>query len=419
MSRTSSIFALKVDVLCRRRWWNLQRGSMRAFHPIPSFLPGFRFYFQTEVSSKKVVWLLISPFFGQHSSRLKSAPRQWYATKVHLCHRVLSRTLPGKALAAWISRRLRFCWILWTGCDRDAVSAHSHWRVWASLCCEMEPCQPVAEVDLMFPFIIESCTVLALQISIEFRADGRCGASGHYEARPADVGVRVHSLSTIASSWSLARNGRWGYARLMLFCASLVSTFLIFELLFRVYWAGDLLVPFSVAYTKGWRRSTTLLCILAGIRELELDLDELPKEFKAFGVFNCLCDGGRHWSQLVCNMPCADYPRIHSCPFICCPVICKLLGHLSNVCFDVFLCLCRPHAKRSIAWFRISRMSQMRFLRTGGFPSHLQRQDGRPTLSIWFDKLKSWHVLATDHPSNSLRTVVGENSADNQRGFQF
>ena len=38
---------------------------------------------------------------------------------------------------------------------------------------------------------------------------------------------------------------------------------------------GGHLLPFGVAYTKGWRRSTTLLCVLSGLRELAIDLDEL------------------------------------------------------------------------------------------------------------------------------------------------
>ena len=44
---------------------------------------------------------------------------------------------------------------------------------------------------------------------------------------------------------------------------------------------GDLLPPFSLAYTKGCRRGSTLLCIISGIRELEIDISELPKVFKA------------------------------------------------------------------------------------------------------------------------------------------
>lgn len=43
---------------------------------------------------------------------------------------------------------------------------------------------------------------------------------------------------------------------------------------------SDLLKPFSLAYTKGWRRSTTLLIILAGVKDLEMDLEELPAVFK-------------------------------------------------------------------------------------------------------------------------------------------
>ena len=53
---------------------------------------------------------------------------------------------------------------------------------------------------------------------------------------------------------------------------------------------GGHLLPFGVAYTKGWRRSTTLLCVLSGLRELAIDLDELSTTFKArkkYDVIRC------------------------------------------------------------------------------------------------------------------------------------
>jgi len=49
----------------------------------------------------------------------------------------------------------------------------------------------------------------------------------------------------------------------------------------ELFGLGDAMPPFGLAYTKGWRRCTTLLCLLCGIREMELDLTVLPKVFKA------------------------------------------------------------------------------------------------------------------------------------------
>ena len=39
--------------------------------------------------------------------------------------------------------------------------------------------------------------------------------------------------------------------------------------------------PFSIGYVKGWRRSTTLLAVLCGIKALEIQLDDVPATFKA------------------------------------------------------------------------------------------------------------------------------------------
>ena len=43
---------------------------------------------------------------------------------------------------------------------------------------------------------------------------------------------------------------------------------------------GNLLPPFSVAYTKGFKRCTVLLITLQGIRELNL-AEEVPHHIKA------------------------------------------------------------------------------------------------------------------------------------------
>ena len=51
--------------------------------------------------------------------------------------------------------------------------------------------------------------------------------------------------------------------------------------------SGDLLPPFSIGYIKGWRRSTAFLCIMAGIKLLEIDMAEVPDAFKA-------CSSYRH-----------------------------------------------------------------------------------------------------------------------------
>ena len=40
--------------------------------------------------------------------------------------------------------------------------------------------------------------------------------------------------------------------------------------------SGPSLPPFSVAYVKGWRRSTTFLGVLAAIKALEINVEELP-----------------------------------------------------------------------------------------------------------------------------------------------
>ena len=39
------------------------------------------------------------------------------------------------------------------------------------------------------------------------------------------------------------------------------------------------LPPFSVAFVKGWRRATALLSIIAGIKELEIPVEEIPRHF--------------------------------------------------------------------------------------------------------------------------------------------
>ncbi|CAK9087502.1 FO synthase subunit 1 [Durusdinium trenchii] len=47
---------------------------------------------------------------------------------------------------------------------------------------------------------------------------------------------------------------------------------------------SDYLAPFSVAYVKGWRRCTTLLCAFCGIKALGIDLALIPSNFKAILV---------------------------------------------------------------------------------------------------------------------------------------
>lgn len=44
--------------------------------------------------------------------------------------------------------------------------------------------------------------------------------------------------------------------------------------------AGDGIVPFSVGYTKGWRRCVTALIVCAGIRKLNIRLADLTQEFQ-------------------------------------------------------------------------------------------------------------------------------------------
>ena len=44
--------------------------------------------------------------------------------------------------------------------------------------------------------------------------------------------------------------------------------------------AGDILPPFCIAYVKGWRRATALLICLVAIKEREMDLNDLPGNFR-------------------------------------------------------------------------------------------------------------------------------------------
>lgn len=44
---------------------------------------------------------------------------------------------------------------------------------------------------------------------------------------------------------------------------------------------GDMLVPFSVGYIKGWRRSISALIAAEGIKALNIDFAEVTNEFKA------------------------------------------------------------------------------------------------------------------------------------------
>ena len=45
-----------------------------------------------------------------------------------------------------------------------------------------------------------------------------------------------------------------------------------------------MLRPFSVGYVKGWRRCSTMLLAAHALRELQIDLTELPSGFKAHAL---------------------------------------------------------------------------------------------------------------------------------------
>ena len=43
---------------------------------------------------------------------------------------------------------------------------------------------------------------------------------------------------------------------------------------------GQLLRPFSIGYVKGWRRSVAALIVMQGFKELDIDLDTLPRPIR-------------------------------------------------------------------------------------------------------------------------------------------
>lgn len=42
--------------------------------------------------------------------------------------------------------------------------------------------------------------------------------------------------------------------------------------------------PFAAGFVKGWRRSTTFLAVLAGLKALEIKAEDIPKQFAVTGM---------------------------------------------------------------------------------------------------------------------------------------
>lgn len=50
---------------------------------------------------------------------------------------------------------------------------------------------------------------------------------------------------------------------------------------FAIQLGPETIAPFSIGYVKGWRRSVCCLIALAGVKLLNIPLDELEPSFKA------------------------------------------------------------------------------------------------------------------------------------------
>lgn len=65
--------------------------------------------------------------------------------------------------------------------------------------------------------------------------------------------------------------------------------FQFLHLCFVVLCLLGLLPPFSLGYIKGWRRSCAALIVAQGIRELDLSLNVLPKEYVVPSLKAVMC----------------------------------------------------------------------------------------------------------------------------------
>ena len=106
------------------------------------------------------------------------------------------------------------------------------------------------------------------EVSHKLRECGWSRTSGHCSTHGGHADPWVDSLQPFVQS----KPGPY-LAPLLVSC--LLS---FYQLLFSP--SGELLPPFSVAYVKGWRRATAFLACLVATKECEIELGELPNEFR-------------------------------------------------------------------------------------------------------------------------------------------